>query len=775
MEGSPTQFKPAVKEGWLTKKGGGTSVLGRTNWKRRWFVLQGDVLRYFASDVDAKTGGDNAALGEIVLSACNSVKASTQTTKNWAFELNLLNRSFLVHADSDIDRISWLRVLNNVKEKSNSEVGAVVDASAGASQYANAEALLSQDGRGGGLTYERVSDVMYESLSSDSPLIGLKETPLIGFKAALAEAAAATRTDLSVTMNNGFQFAVELGENTRGLKVDEVAAINVYTQDKPEAFYAGLNAAMGGYTSKKHKDLPAYLPFIRLLLTAMFKLEHIEALVWCGKMGTLAQLIQKKNVGDELTWWSFTSTSLSSDISMGFISYNHDKPEWPLPRVIFRIKLTQGVQIAAFSDFGGGGNGGENEQEVIILPGTTFVIDAIIELGDLLTEVRMHEIVTGGGGIEAALSNRRPAAETVGRRRLPAVPGGDSKIAQVYALAGVDDIIYEEVEYGEVLLAPSDGITVGAHAAALCGAAGISMEVDTQGRTPLYWAARGGLIEIVEALVAAGFDVNKSRTDSAKGAGPLFTAAHKGHAEVVKVLLAANATIDQSQLSDGATPLCISSQIGHVEVVEVLLANKAKIDQQLTSKCTTPLFMAAENGHLEVVTALVAAGAQVDLSRTDGCSPLWIASQNGHKAVVMTLIEAGADVNRSTTDDGKCPLYAASSHGCVDVVAALLKACAMVNKRLKIDGATSLYVASARGHVKVVELLLAAGAAVDLQQTAKGSTPLFIAALSGHTKVVKALLAVKADVHIVSKSGSTALSKAKQSGHIDIVEILSQS
>ncbi len=39
-------------EGYLFKKGRGDSSFGRRNWKKRWFVLENQILRYY-DDLDA--------------------------------------------------------------------------------------------------------------------------------------------------------------------------------------------------------------------------------------------------------------------------------------------------------------------------------------------------------------------------------------------------------------------------------------------------------------------------------------------------------------------------------------------------------------------------------------------------------------------------------------------------------------------------------------------------------------------------------------------------
>ena len=64
--GVPSEPIPSVaqrKSGWLWKKGTASSVTGRRNWKRRWFVLDRHVFRYFKSRESSKPlwEGDLAA------------------------------------------------------------------------------------------------------------------------------------------------------------------------------------------------------------------------------------------------------------------------------------------------------------------------------------------------------------------------------------------------------------------------------------------------------------------------------------------------------------------------------------------------------------------------------------------------------------------------------------------------------------------------------------------------------------------------------------------
>ena len=57
----------ALHRGRLEKRGQGTSLFGRKNWKTRYFVLYENLLVYFASEGDASTG---SPLGELPLAGC---------------------------------------------------------------------------------------------------------------------------------------------------------------------------------------------------------------------------------------------------------------------------------------------------------------------------------------------------------------------------------------------------------------------------------------------------------------------------------------------------------------------------------------------------------------------------------------------------------------------------------------------------------------------------------------------------------------------------------
>ena len=262
---------------------------------------------------------------------------------------------------------------------------------------------------------------------------------------------------------------------------------------------------------------------------------------------------------------------------------------------------------------------------------------------------------------------------------------------------------------------------------------------DEDGRTPLYFAAQNGHIEVVKALLEKSANVDARRNT---GSTPLFIAAQNGHIEVVKILLENKANVDASR-KDSATPLCIAAHQGHTEVVKVLLQKGANVDARRNTG-ETPLYFAAQKGHIAVVTALLEKSANVDARRNTGETPLYVAAQNGHTEVVIALLSYNANVDASR-NAGATPLYIAAQKGHIAVVTALLEKSANVDARRDND-ATPLFIAAHNGHTKIVEALLNRGAKVDTLRYPRhnGGGPLYIAAHQGHTEVAITLISAGA-------------------------------
>ena len=186
----------------------------------------------------------------------------------------------------------------------------------------------------------------------------------------------------------------------------------------------------------------------------------------------------------------------------------------------------------------------------------------------------------------------------------------------------------------------------------------------------LLVAARQGHVELIDALLRRGADVNLPK---ANGATPLYLAAQEGHLAAASKLLEAGANVNQARYTVGATPLYVAAQMGHAAVVDALILAGAEVDKALATTGRSPLYIAAARGRTALVVKLLAAGANVNKARTDvGSTSLWIAAQEGHTLVVETLLQHGADLSIRGFRE-RTPLEAAQFMNHPDAVALLVR------------------------------------------------------------------------------------------------------
>ena len=93
---------------------------------------------------------------------------------------------------------------------------------------------------------------------------------------------------------------------------------------------------------------------------------------------------------------------------------------------------------------------------------------------------------------------------------------------------------------------------------------------DTLGVSVLHKAASKGNVSMVEALIAAGADVNPLPTGSEIGS-PLIFAATAGRAEAVRILIEAGADLEYYRSFPADTALARAAQAGSTESVRILL------------------------------------------------------------------------------------------------------------------------------------------------------------------------------------------------------------
>ena len=227
---------------------------------------------------------------------------------------------------------------------------------------------------------------IYDAVYTENPLEDMYDLPYCTLEQAVALAQVHSGEDLQAAVRASKAFAAKLARTNKlgPLTEAEAAVVNLYTQQTPKLYFY-VNGALGGYGKGGRSALHHYLPYIKLLRAALRKLPpQYTTIVYRGSKCPLHKLIPYASVGLHVVWWAFTSTSRSKDARKEFGGGSG---------TIFQISSNDGRDISQYSSFG-------DEKEVVLLPGSQFVIDYICPYGGS-EEVRMHQLPPEDGGGDA--------------------------------------------------------------------------------------------------------------------------------------------------------------------------------------------------------------------------------------------------------------------------------------------------------------------------------------------------------------------------------------
>jgi hypothetical protein len=154
------------------------------------------------------------------------------------------------------------------------------------------------------------------------------------------------------------------------LSVDEREAI--YPKPKESIYYL-----MNQYLrNQDRRSLIPFLKYLKLLLSALYKLPPVKGKVCRGVKANMAELKSKEH--EEITWNGFSSTTLNSKtLDNPMFLGNTGK------RTVFFIDCKTGRNISAFSAL-------KKEQEILLLPCTSFMVEHVVVNGDF-TIVQLTE------------------------------------------------------------------------------------------------------------------------------------------------------------------------------------------------------------------------------------------------------------------------------------------------------------------------------------------------------------------------------------------------
>jgi ankyrin repeat domain-containing protein 50 len=299
------------------------------------------------------------------------------------------------------------------------------------------------------------------------------------------------------------------------------------------------------------------------------------------------------------------------------------------------------------------------------------------------------------------------------------------------------------------------------------------------GRSPLWWAAEQGHVEVFQLLVNNGADLEaKDRS----GQTLVWWAVKRRNVDILQ-LLSQNGANFRLLYDIGYTPLLWATEQGQDEIIQQLvkfevsrLPVKNGIENGFDSETIdksgmSSLLWAAQKGQFEIAKLLIENGSNLETKNAvDGRTPLSLAAEVGHVEVVQLLLEKGADLE-ALDDYDSSPLSWAASQGQMEVVELLLDHGANMEAK-DLYGLAPLAWAIGQRHVKVVKLLVNNGA--DLESTDNdGWTPLLLAVEQGQIEIVRTLVQNGASLEATDiKHGRTPLSWAAVCGHVDLIELL---
>jgi ankyrin repeat protein len=315
------------------------------------------------------------------------------------------------------------------------------------------------------------------------------------------------------------------------------------------------------------------------------------------------------------------------------------------------------------------------------------------------------------------------------------------------------------------------------------------------GVTPLFLACANGNTAMIALLLDAGANPNSS---DATGETALMAAAHVGTLDAVKLLLDRGAAVDGQDPVFKQTALMVAVRDNHPAVVKLLVERGARVNATTRIGATpawvlpnsvpgfghgvgivrgglpdrglrnpisgglSPLQYAARDGRSEIVQSLLTGGADINQVEANGITPLVTAITNNHVDVARLLIDVGADIQASDWY-GRTPLWAA-----------------IETRNMDTDNASFVNSIERAPFLDLIKLLLERGADPNVRMKEvppirrqflritgslswvdfTGQTPFLTAALAGDLDVMRLLLAHKADPHIPTFAGTTALMAA---------------
>jgi len=331
---------------------------------------------------------------------------------------------------------------------------------------------------------------------------------------------------------------------------------------------------------------------------------------------------------------------------------------------------------------------------------------------------------------------------------------------------------------------------------------------DSEGRTPLIYAAANGHLQAATSLIDNGANVNSL---DIQRLSPLWWASNGGYMDLMELLIDHGADLDIQDKWGRTTLLCVAANLNE-EAVDVLLSNGADPSIQDNSG-RSPLYRTLynlfdsyydeESTANNIVEKLLENGAQPSKKMSEDDTLLKFAIQYDlHRIIDLTLqldqfahdrgrrtlaflqalfarkAETAIKISRLGIDEqkfidstGYTPFYYTFVIHCQSVAEALLADKACDPNGRGFQGVTPLIATARQGLVDMMISLIEIGAMVDGLDP-EGRTALSHAAESGQLSAARLLISKGADLDLPDMKGKTPLMWAAEGRHRPVVDLL---
>ena len=180
----------------------------------------------------------------------------------------------------------------------------------------------------------------------------------------------------------------------------------------------------------------------------------------------------------------------------------------------------------------------------------------------------------------------------------------------------------------------------------------------TNGGSALISAATRGDLEMVNALLQGGADVNQK---DEKRFTALLRALQNDREEIANLLVARPELDVNAQGEGGANALISFVARQRLPAVQDLLNRGANVNLP-DSDGDTALNIAVQRGNVELVNLLLSKGADPNIKNKLGGTPLMWAGVFGHKEIAQILLDKGADPRAKDVDGMTAAAWAAKNN-----------------------------------------------------------------------------------------------------------------